>query len=173
MLTKKLSLMFLALALPSLAVAGEDSNPIENFHQVAPGIFRGGSPGPEGVAYLKKMGFKTILNLEARKKTLKAEEEAAKKHGLYWYSDPITLFRLPGDERIDKMLEVMSNPANHPVFVHCRAGRDRTGMLVALYRVEHERVNPAHAWQEALDMGFRKIYFPLQWIFERRTGYDL
>ncbi len=165
--------LLLTLTLSPFAFAKSDANPIENFEQVAPGVYRGASPGPKGVAYLKKMGFKTILNLEARKSVIKKEKAAAEKYGIRWESYPITLFTLPKDDTLDWMLDLMADTQNHPIFVHCRAGRDRTGMMIGLYRAEVQKWDPAHAWQEMLDKGFRRFYFPLTRIFERRTGINV
>lgn len=165
----------LSLLLSGAVFAGDlpADNPIENFQLVEDGLYRGASPGPEGVAYLKKMGVKTIINLEARSKVIKIEKAEAAKAGIEFHSFPITLFTLPGTKKTDLILDLMRDPARRPLFVHCRAGRDRTGLFVGLHRVETQRWQPAHAWQEMLDMGFRKIYFPLIWIFEKRTGYDI
>lgn len=167
------TLLLATFALPTLAAAREGYIPIERFSEVAPGIYRGARPGEEGVAYLKKLGFKTVLNFEGNKKEIAAEKAAVEKAGMKFLSSPITLFRLPGNERLDELLDVIADPANHPIYVHCKAGRDRTGLLVALYRAEVQKWDPAHAWAEAMQMGFRKYYFPLVWIYERRTGYDI
>lgn len=163
-----LSLFF---TLTNAHAAAVTKNPIPRFLKVADGVYRGGTPGVEGVAYLKQLGFKTILNLESSKETLRREEEAAKKHGIHWVSNPITLFSLPDDDEIDEMIKLMADPKNLPIFVHCKAGRDRTGMMLGIYRVEVQKWGPAHAWQEMLALGFRRIYFPLSNIFKRRTGY--
>jgi protein tyrosine/serine phosphatase len=168
-----LSASILSLSLPTLAFARESTAPIPRFLKVAPGIYRGGSPGEEGVAFLKKKGFKTVITFEGRKKVVKAEKEAVEKAGMRFVESPITLFNLPDDDRIDDLLQIIANPKNHPVFVHCRAGRDRTGLMIALYRAEVQKWDPAHAWAEAMQNGFRKFYFPLVNIFEHRTGYDI
>ena len=46
------------------------------------------------------------------------------------------------------------------VYVHCKHGRDRTSLLVALYRVVHEGWEPKRAWQlEAIEYGSAQTYF--------------
>jgi tyrosine-protein phosphatase SIW14 len=48
-----------------------------------------------------------------------------------------------GEAALDEMavgfLAVMDDAANHPVLVHCVAGRDRTGTMCAIYRMEYDR----------------------------------
>ncbi|MDP6381012.1 MAG: protein-tyrosine phosphatase family protein [Phycisphaerae bacterium] len=44
----------------------------------------------------------------------------------------------PEDEDVAAFLEVMTKKGNQPVFVHCKKGVDRTGTMVALYRVVFE-----------------------------------
>ncbi len=104
---------------------------------------------------------------------IKKEKDAASAEGIKFISNPITLFTIPGTRKTTKLLEIMAKPENQPVFVHCRAGRDRTGLFVGLFRVEHQGWQPGHAFQEMLDLGYRTFYFPLNWIFERRTGFDI
>lgn len=171
--TLRSTLIFVSFVLPTLAAAREAYIPIERFSEVNTGIYRGARPDEEGIAYLKKMGFKTVLTFEGSKKQLKAEKAMVEKAGMKFIASPITLFKLPGDERIDDLLDIISDPNNHPIFVHCKAGRDRTGLMIALYKAEVMKWDPAHAWAEAMQMGFRKYYFPLVWIYEKRTGYDI
>jgi protein tyrosine/serine phosphatase len=33
---------------------------------------------------------------------------------------------------------MLQNKSRGPIFIHCRRGADRTGTVVALYRIEHD-----------------------------------
>ena len=48
----------------------------------------------------------------------------------------------------------MDDPANYPVLIHCKAGLHRTGILVAVYRMEYEGWTPQAAIRELKDNGF-------------------
>ena len=41
-------------------------------------------------------------------------------------------------ENIDKFLEIMDDPKNHPVLVHCEHGIGRTGLIVSIFRMEYD-----------------------------------
>ena len=51
----------------------------------------------------------------------------------------------------------MDDPANYPVLIHCRAGLHRTGVLVAVYRMEYDRWSPSEAVREMLENGFGRF----------------
>lgn len=55
--------------------------------------------------------------------------------------DLIPRRQVPGrrPEAIDRFLDLMDDPNNYPVLVHCKAGLHRTGVLVAVYRMEYSR----------------------------------
>jgi hypothetical protein len=55
---------------------------------------------------------------------------------------------------IDQFLQLVCDPANQPVLLHCRAGLHRTGSLAAAYRIEVNHWSPARAWAELKDNGF-------------------
>jgi tyrosine-protein phosphatase SIW14 len=62
-----------------------------------------------------------------------------------------------GKERpptIDRFLEIMDDPANYPVLIHCKAGLHRTGILAAVYRMEYQHWNRFDAWHELRAHGF-------------------
>jgi len=57
------------------------------------------------------------------------------------------------DKRIREALAIMVNPINHPVLIHCSFGRDRTGLVAALYRVLFQGWTPEKARAEWLALG--------------------
>jgi protein tyrosine/serine phosphatase len=46
------------------------------------------------------------------------------------------------------------NPSDGAVFVHCAHGADRTGLMIGLWRVQHDGWSYLAAAQEALHYGF-------------------
>ena len=74
---------------------------------------------------------------------------------------PMTVTYLPRNkarterpDTIERYLEILDNPLAYPVLVHCKAGLHRTGVLVALYRMEYEGWSKEDALQELRDNGF-------------------
>jgi tyrosine-protein phosphatase SIW14 len=63
----------------------------------------------------------------------------------------------PADEGVHTFLEVMKDPANYPVLVHCFAGIHRTGAFVAVYRMELEHWSNAQALNEMRAYGYTTL----------------
>lgn len=61
---------------------------------------------------------------------------------------------VPADKGVNKFLEVMRNPANHPVLIHCFAGIHRTGAYCAIYRMEFENWTAEQAMAEMKANGY-------------------
>ena len=59
-------------------------------------------------------------------------------------------------------LSVMTDPANQPVYVHCSRGVDRTGVVVAVYRMEVDGWSEAGAEAEMEAFGFHEVWFQLK-----------
>ena len=131
---------------------------ITNVGHVAPGIVRGAQPEPEGYATLKEIGIRTVVNLRTRH----GEREAVEAAGMRYVEIPMSFLKKVDPAAMRKALSVMTDPANQPVFLHCSRGLDRTGVVVAVYRMEVDGWSEAEAVAEMEALGFHEIWFQLK-----------
>lgn len=127
---------------------------ISNGGRVAPGIYRGAQPGPEGYETLRKMGIRTVIDL----RTTENEQRQVEDAGMRAIALPIGMSRDGLREKVDRAVALMADPANQPVFVHCRHGQDRTGIVVAAYRMKEEGWSLADAEAEMQSFGFNDVW---------------
>lgn len=106
---------------------------VPNFQKVSEGIWRGAAPSQLAIQALARDGVKTIVDLRMDGSGVEKESDQVKHLGLHYYHFPLG-FSKPDTEKLRKILGIMTDPVNQPVFIHCRQGADRTGMLVGLYR---------------------------------------
>jgi protein tyrosine phosphatase (PTP) superfamily phosphohydrolase (DUF442 family) len=55
---------------------------------------------------------------------------------------------------IDQFLQVIDDPAHHPILFHCKAGLHRTGLMTAIYRMEYQKRDRAAVLEELKANGF-------------------
>ncbi len=144
---------------------------IDRFAQVSPGIYRGARPGKSGVQLLKGMGIKTIVDLENVDAAVQQEKGWATTAGISFYSIPLSGFWAPKDIDTERVLDLLSDSRNQPLFIHCLHGEDRTGLMVGLHRVFNEGIKASVAYKEMLARGFHPLLFPLANYFKQKTGY--
>jgi protein tyrosine/serine phosphatase len=111
------------------AVAVEKGG-LPNLFQVSSNLFRGAQPTHAGMVQLKAMGIKTVLSLRG----MHEDEELIAGTGLA--HEQIRFYTWQPEEKdMLRFLKVATDPARLPVFVHCKRGIDRTGTMVAIYRM--------------------------------------
>lgn len=103
---------------------------LPNLYKINDALYRGGQPEKEGFAQLKAMGIKTVVNL----RSLHSDRKECEKYGLGYVKITTQAWEAEEEEVLD-FLKVVSDPKRHPVYVHCKHGADRTGMMCAVYRV--------------------------------------
>ena len=129
---------------------------LPNFNKVSDDLYRGAQPTPEGIRELKKLGVKTIVNL----RLLHSDRDEIKKAGLDLDGGDIGYERIrmeawdADEDEVVRFLEVMADPARRPVFVHCKHGADRTGMMCAVYRVVFQGWSKEDAVDEMRNGGY-------------------
>jgi len=131
--------------------APKPGKPLPNFTQVSQGLYRSGQPTPEGVAKLRALGVKTILKLNADEP---AESDWAASDGLDFETVLMSNRESPTYDQIDAALAIIDDKSKQPVLVHCHHGRDRTGAVVAAYRVTVQGMSVDQAVSEALSFGY-------------------
>jgi uncharacterized protein (TIGR01244 family) len=131
---------------------------LPNFHAVNTLIYRGGQPKPGGIKKLVGLGIKTVINLRDNDERAQSEEQEVKAAGLVYINRPLPRWDSPGEQQVKELLSLLT-AADKPVFVHCKRGSDRTGVLIAIYRIEHDGWTSERAKAEAnrYGMGFWQL----------------
>lgn len=110
---------------------------VTNHVRVTESVGCAGAVKPEGVAELKKAGYRTIVNLRAADEdgaNVEAEAEAAKAEGLTYLSIPFRRTDPNPRAAVDAAVAVLADPANAPVLIHC-AGGVRASAILMIKRV--------------------------------------
>lgn len=145
---------------------------IQNFREVIAGqMYRGAQPSDEDIAWLSSQGVKVILSLrnESREQ-IEHERKVALSNGLQFVSVPLASWGTPKESDMQKIQQVLKNASvTAPVFVHCKHGRDRTGLVIGLFRVFSQHVSPKDAYAEMKSLGFRSMLFKLKNYFWHAT----
>jgi tyrosine-protein phosphatase SIW14 len=144
------------------AFAGSSVQGIRNFYQVNDRVYRGAQPTSEGFKYLAKIGVKTILDLREDDERSAAEKQVVTALGMQYVNVPMTGLTPPTEAQTAKILALLENLTTGAVFVHCKRGADRTGAVIAAYRIDHDRWDNARALKEALSDGMSFFQFPRQ-----------
>lgn len=129
------------------------SQNLPNFHLVNAGLYRGGQPKDDGFAELKRLGIATVIDLRDNDENALREKALVEKAGMRFINFPLGNWNRPNLKDIEKILAAINSAANQPVFVHCKRGSDRTGTVIAVYRIAHDGWNAKRASDEAKSFG--------------------
>ena len=87
-----------------------------NAHWLGPDLVRTNQPSPRQLAYWKKKGVKTVINLRGQR-----------DEGYYWLEK----------EACERRARRLFTTIEYPVLIHCKSGADRAGMMAVFYRHFH------------------------------------
>lgn len=122
---------------------------LPNFYKVSDDVYRGAQPEKAGFQELKKMGIRTIVNL----RSFHSDRENIEKNG-FAYEHIYAKAWHPEDKEIVRFLRIVGDKKRTPVFVHCQHGADRTGIMVAAYRIAICGWSKEEAIREMTEGGF-------------------
>jgi len=150
---------FVALPFLSTPTFAQDTTDLPRFHQVTDRLYRGAQPSGVGLRRLRELGIDTIVNLRGESDQTRSEEVEAKALGFGYFNIALPNWGRPQDERVRRILLIIAAPQNGRVFVHCKEGVDRTGTIVALYRIGQQHWSTDDALAEAERLGMRRSQF--------------
>ena len=161
----RVALCFLALSMTvgagiNLAADAQHARPQEwaqplmlqgvpNLHKVSDTLYRSAQPTADGMKNLKKMRIVTVVNLRSSH----SDQEKMSGMGLTYEYIRMKAWH-PEEEDAVRFLRIVVNPARSPVLVHCQIGADRTGAMVAIYRVAVQGWTKEQAIKEMTKGGF-------------------
>ncbi len=123
---------------------------VRNFGEVKPNLLRGAQPTEKGFEQLAKMGVEIVVDLRDDRE----QERAEVTHlGMEYVPIPWQCYH-PRDVSIAEFLALVRNNPEKKIFVHCRLGTDRTGMMIAAYRMTQQGWTAAEARKEMEAFGF-------------------
>lgn len=137
--------------------------------KVDEGIYRGATPVTiEDWRALRDLGIKFTLDLQTGA-TLMGDgaplDEAlvADIFGIRTYSHPLGEFLPPTAKELEASYAFLMSAVKKPVYVHCKAGVDRTGMVCAYYKIHAMNLTKSAAISEMKSLGMHPWYFYWLW----------
>ena len=159
-----IQLVFAAASLLGTTHAAETNRPwatkleqpgVPNLHRVTTNLFRSAQPTAEGMKSIERLGIKTVLSLrnfhsdkdEVESTTLRTERIRINA----WHAK---------DEDVLRFLKLVTDTNASPILVHCLHGSDRTGIMIAIYRMTVEGWPKDEAIKEmtSANFGFHPLW---------------
>jgi len=184
---------FLSAAIAALVLAGCATRPttptthawprpcddciagVGNFSKVTEKLWRGAQPDPKDADVFRRLaerGVKTVINLRYDHDDFPALQGT----GVAYAWIPMRAWH-PEEEDVLLFLAVLrralADPQRWPVYVHCAAGKDRTGYVIAAYRIIEQGWDAESAIEEMFDFRYNPVWFGnpafLRRLAERRA----
>ena len=172
-----LELAIVAAVLASAGFAARSAAPgmegVRNFQKVDDHVYRGAQPTRQGFSNLSKLGIQTVIDLREPGDRSASERKWVTDAGMRYVSVPMYGMATPANESVLKVLGLLEDRGTGPVFVHCKRGADRTGGVIACYRVEHDHWKNDQALSEARSMGMSWFQTAIQSYVRKYRPRDL
>jgi tyrosine-protein phosphatase SIW14 len=146
-----------------IALAG-----VPNAGKINDFLLRGAQPSSQGLAELKKLGVTTVVNLRGWSHEVESERRQAESLGLRYVNIPVSGWSPPTNEQVAQFLALLRSSPGQMIFVHCKYGEDRSGVMTAAYRIAESNWTAEQAIQEMNFFGFHYHWHPSMLSFVRQ-----
>ncbi|HSE40262.1 MAG TPA: dual specificity protein phosphatase family protein [Acidobacteriota bacterium] len=131
---------------------------VKNFGRIDEQYFRGAQPKNHDYEDLAALGIKTVITL-TNSDTDPNEKVMVENAGMKYYQIPMDSHTPPADSQLAEFLRLVNDPESYPVYVHCAAGKHRTGVMTAIYRMTKYRWTADQAYKEMKKYKFGLSFF--------------
>jgi protein-tyrosine phosphatase len=143
---------------------------LKYFEKIDEGVYKGSKPrSDDDYRFLQSLHVKYIVDLQFLPWMTRFEQRKAKQYGItvipgIMNASPIS----PSGKHIEKILTILRDERYHPVYFHCKLGRDRTAVIAALYKMYFLGMSQKEAMQYLHDDGYG---FKYGWLRSGLTRY--
>jgi len=141
--------LFASLVVFGPTLAAQQPAGVPKFHRVNEHVYRGVQPSTQGFYSLASLGVKTIIDLRGGGSRSAAERKVVEAASMRYVSVPLSGYSAPTGRQVSSLLALLNDESASLVFVHCRRGIDRTGTIIACYRIAHDHWDNRKALDEA------------------------
>jgi protein tyrosine/serine phosphatase len=125
---------------------------IKNFGQMDERFYRGAQPKEQDYKDLAGLGIKTVVDL--RNDPESYEKPNVEALGMRYINIPMSDTEYPQGAQVDQFLKLIDDPTTGKLYVHCAGGRHRTGVIGAVYRLNHDHWNYDQVYTEMKNYDF-------------------
>lgn len=133
---------------------------VANFGRMNARLYRGAQPTDAGFVHLRDLGIGTVIRLSLGEEGAAAEDATVEALGMHFIALPWSTQHDPSAEQVHEFLDFVREHPSETIFVHCKAGADRTGVFVALYRIAIDHWSTAAALDEMKAFHYRYLFLP-------------
>jgi tyrosine-protein phosphatase SIW14 len=141
---------------------------VHNAGKVSEALLRGAQPSAQGLAELKKLGVTTIVDLRGNRGPAARERAQAESLGMRFVNIPMRGWSAPDNAQVAQFLKLVQQDPTQKIFIHCYYGQDRTGVMVAAYRIAQQNWTADQAVAEMYSFGFHYHLYPRMKSYVRK-----
>ncbi len=136
------------------------SDGLPNWGHVTDALFRGGQPNLAGFKALQQMGVGIIVNFRNEPDQMASEKREVESLGMKYISIPWSGRDNPSNAQVAQFLNLVRENSKAKIFVHCQRGADRTGVMIAAYRIAEEHKPVGEAVSEMHQFHYAHFWLP-------------
>jgi tyrosine-protein phosphatase SIW14 len=133
---------------------------LSNFGRVTNTLYRGAQPSSAGFNSLRSMGVNIVVNFRDEAAETAAERRTVEALGIRYVSIPWSGSDDPSNAQVVQFLDLVRANPQAKIFVHCKRGADRTGVMIAAYRIAVEHKPVAQAVEEMHQFHYAHFWLP-------------
>ena len=131
---------------------------VSNFGRVNAHLFRGAQPTKDGFRSLAGHGVEVVVRLSLGDEGAASEAADVRALGMQPITLPWSVEGVPDRDEVRQFLQVVGDPRQRIVFVHCKQGADRTGVMIAMSRIAFDGWTPKQAMQEMRAFHYHDLF---------------